>query len=236
MEKSIIFLKYIDVFGKSITFYSEKMPKLYTITGGIFTILSILACIVIFIIFSLDDINRKFPITTSISIPSDGYKKINFEKEKIWIPWRIVDYNNNEFINHTGLLFPIIYYISKTKNSETKKFHLTKQLLNYKLCNETSMVNENYFHKITIPLTEIYCIDIKELEMGGTSISEHMNYIQFDIYYCENGINFKENNAKCTSFDTIMNFIGNNNSLNIEFYYPIVQFQPTNKTNPVNII
>ena len=127
MEKSIIILKYIDVFGKSCTFYNEKMPKLYTMTGGIFTILSILACIVIFVVFSLDDIKRKFPITTTITIPSDGYKKINFEKEKIWIPWRIVDYNNNEFINHTGLLFPIIHYISKTKNNETKKYDFTKK-------------------------------------------------------------------------------------------------------------
>ena len=230
------FLKYIDIFGKSCTFYNERMPKLYTINGGIFTILSILACVVIFIIFSLDDIKRKSPITTTISIPSDQHKKIDFEKEKIWIPWRIVDYNNNEFINHTGLLFPIIYYISKIKNSETKKINFKKKLLNYKLCNETSMVYESHFHKITIPLNEIYCIDIKEEELGGTSLSEYMNYIQFNIYYCENGTNFNENNSKCTSFDTIMNYIGNNNSLKIDFYYPIVQFQPTNKTNPVIII
>ena len=103
-------IKYMDLFGTRCTFYSEKMPKLYTITGGIFTILSICVCILIFIIFSFDDIYRKYPNSTTSFIPSEGYRKIKFGEEKIWIPWRIVDYNNNEFVNHSGLLYPIIYY------------------------------------------------------------------------------------------------------------------------------
>ena len=236
MEKTIVFLKYLDIFGTRCTFYSEKMPKLYTITGGIFSILSFLACIIIFITLSLDDINRIIPITSSITIPLEGYRKINFEKEKIWIPWRIVDKNNNEYINHTGLLFPIIYYYSKIKNKKTKKFNLTKKILNYKLCNETSMATVSNIYKITVPLNEIYCLDIEDLDMGSSSIGEYINYIQFDIYFCENGNNYNEDNPKCTSFDKITNYIGNNNSLEIDFYYPIVQFQPTNKTNPAIII
>ena len=38
MEKSAQIIKYIDLFGTKCTFYSEKMPKFYTVTGGIFTI------------------------------------------------------------------------------------------------------------------------------------------------------------------------------------------------------
>ena len=111
MDNSATIIKYIDLFGTRCTFYSEKMPKLYTVTGGIFSILSILVCILIFVVFSLDDLKRKDPHITTSSIPSEGYRKIKFGEEKIWIPWRIVDYNNNEFVNHTGVLFPIIYYI-----------------------------------------------------------------------------------------------------------------------------
>ena len=87
-----------------------------------------------FYIFSLDDLNRKFPnILTSTAY--EGYKKIKFGKEKIWILWRIVDYNNNnKYINHTGLLFPIIYYYSGYKNEQTKTFNLMTKILNYKLC------------------------------------------------------------------------------------------------------
>ena len=33
-----------------------------------------------------------------------------------------------------------------------------------------------------------------------------------------------------------MQRIGGNNSLEIEFYYPVVQFQPTNITNPIIIL
>ena len=95
-------IKYSDLFGNRITFYNEKMPKLYTVTGGIFSISTIFVCPLIFIIFSFDDLKRKIPITTMSSIPSEGYKNIKFGKEKIWIPWRIINYNN-KFVNHTGL-------------------------------------------------------------------------------------------------------------------------------------
>ena len=175
-------------------------------------------------------------ITATSFIPSEGYKKIKFGKEKIWIPWRIVDYNNNEYINHTGILHPIIYYHTGIKDKETKKFNLTKKILNYKLCNETSMMEEKNIFSISVPLNEIYCIDMEELDMGGSWITEFINYIQFDIYYCEDGIDYDETNSKCSSFNEIINFIGENNSLEFDLYYPVVQFQPTNKTNPLIII
>ena len=236
MENTIKIIKYLDLFGTRCTFYSEKMPKLYTFTGGIFTIISILVCISIFVVFSLDDIKRKFPDITTSYIPSEGYRKIKFGQEKIWIPWRIVDYNNNESVNHTNLLYPMIYYYSRTKNDKTRQFHLTTKILDYKLCNETSMVNESDIYQITVPLNELYCINMEDVEMGGSWISEYFYYISFDLFYCENGIEYDENNEKCSSFNKIMNFIGENNSLEIDLYYPIVQFQPTNKTYPVIVI
>ena len=229
-------IKYTDLFGTRCTFYSEKMPKLYTVIGGIFSMISILVCILIFIIFSIDDLKRKFPITTTSSIPSEGYRKIKFGKEKIWIPWRIVDYNNNEFINTTGLLYPKIYYYYGIKVKGTRDFNLKYTTLNYKLCNETSMAIENNTYQITVPLSELYCIEMDNLEMGGSWITEYINYIQFDLYYCEDGISYNETNLKCTSFNEIRDFIGNNNSLEIDIYYPVVQFQPTNKTHPIIVI
>ena len=236
MEKSARIIKYLDLFGTRCTFYNDKMPKLYTVVGGILSIISILVCIIIFIIFSLDDIKRKFPNTTISSIPSERYKKIKFGEEKIWIPWRIVDYNNNEFVNHTGILYPIISYISGQKIKNSKDFNLTKKLLKYKLCNETSMINGNNIYQISVPLNELYCIDTEDLDMGGSWMSEFINYIEFDLYYCEDGINFNESNSKCSTFEKIINFIGEKNSLDISIYFPVVQFQPINKTNPIIVI
>jgi len=233
MVKISTMIKYLDLFGTRCTFYSDKMPKFYTVTGGIFTILSFLVCILILAIFSLDDIKRKFPDITTSFIPSEGYKKIKFGKEKIWIPWRIVDFNNNKMINYTNLLYPIINYYSRTQDNETGQFHLTTKILDYKLCNETTLAKERNIYQINVPLNELYCINMDDLEMGGSWITEYINYISFDLYYCENGINYDENNIKCSSFNKILNFIGKNNSLEIDVFYPIIQFQPTNKTYPV---
>jgi len=233
MKNSATIIKYFDLFGTRCTFYSDKMPKLYTVVGGILSIFSILVCIIIFIIFSLDDIKRKSPNTTISSIPNAGYKKIKFNEEKIWIPWRISDYNNNEFVNHTGLLYPIITYYSGTKSHNSKNYNLTKKILNYKLCNETSFIHESNIYQISVPLNELYCIDMEELDMGGSWMSEFINYIEFDLYYCENGIKYNETNSKCTTFDKIIKFIGENNSLELSIYFPLVQFQPINKTNPI---
>ena len=161
-------IKYTDLFGTRCAFYSEKMPKLYTVIGGIFSMISILVCILIFIIFSIDDLRRKFPITTTSSIPSEGYRKIKFGKEKIWIPWRIVDYNNNEFVNTTELLYPKIYYYYGIKVNGTRDFNLTYTTLNYKLCNKTSMAIEKNTYQIKVVLSELYCIEMDNLEMCGS--------------------------------------------------------------------
>ena len=236
MEDSATFLRYIDLFGTKCTFYNEKMPKLYTATGGILSIISIFVCILIFISLSYDDLRRKNPLTTISSNPSGGYKKIKFGKEKIWIPWRISDYNNNEFVNHTGLLYPIIYYYSRIKDNNTKDFNLTTKKLNYKLCSETSMVYETKIYQINVPLNELFCIEMEDLDMGGSWMSEFISYIQFDLYYCEDGIDYNDSNDKCSPFNKIMNYVGTNNSLELSVYYPVVQFQPTNKTNPIIII
>ena len=55
-------LKYLDIFGITCTFYSEKMPKLYTVAGGVYSILSLLSSTLILIFFCLDDLKRKLLI------------------------------------------------------------------------------------------------------------------------------------------------------------------------------
>jgi hypothetical protein len=77
---------------------------------------------------------------------------------------------------------------------------------------------------------------MEDLDMGGSWITEFINYINFQIFYCEDGINYNETNLKCSTFNQIKNFIGNDNSLQFEIFYPVVQFQPTNKTFPVIVM
>jgi hypothetical protein len=98
------------------------------------------------------------------------------------------------------------------------------------------MGKKSNIYQITVPLDELYCIDMDDIDMGGSWISEFINYIQFDIYYCADGINYNETNSNCTTFKKIIDFVGENNSLKVDIYYPVVQFQPENKTSPVIVI
>ena len=121
-----------------------------------------------------------------------------------------------------------------TKNQDNEKMNFRKRELKYKLCNETSMENENnYLYKIQIPLNKLYCIDMDELDIGGNWMNEFIYYVQFNLFYCEDGINYDQNNPKCTSYNKIIDSVGLNNSLRIAIYYPEVHIQPINKENPL---
>ena len=77
---------------------------------------------------------------------------------------------------------------------------------------------------------------MEDLDMGGSWITEFIYYINFELYYCEDGINYDETYSKCSTFNQIKSFIGIDNSLEFDLYYPVVQFQPTNKSFPVIVM
>ena len=125
MEKFQNFLKYIDTFGMKYHFYFDKKTKYYSISGGI---LSLTALIISFGIFVFASLKRLNPSITSI-IYSDLRNK--FEKDRIFLAWKITDENNNS-INDSNLT---IKYYSQEGNEDNIKF------IDYKFCNETSMIN-----------------------------------------------------------------------------------------------
>ena len=224
-------LKYVDCFGTKFNFYTEKSRKFYTPLGGIFSLLAIFFSIIIFIFFNFDDFLHNAPIT-STSVSRENYNNIKFGEEKIWIPWRVRDYNNR-FINHTNLFYPIIYYYKGIKNETNQGMDLSYNIINYKLCNETSMVNRGELYMINISLDNLYCIDMEDLEMGGSWQTSFINYIEFDLYICEDGINYDKLDKKCSSYEKIKNSSSENNSYEIEVFYPMVYYQPTNKSTPI---
>ena len=233
MVKEII--KYLDSFGTKYNFFTDGKPRLYTTFGGILSIISFLLSLIVFAIYSYDDFRRLKPTTLFTSVLPSEYRQVNPTKEKIWIPWRIVN-NNNDFINHTELIYPKIYYYNGSRNSINDSFKFNYKLLNYKLCNETSMKDKLDFYYIGIPLEKLYCIDTGDYNIGGSWVSLFFNYIRIDFHLCEDGIDFDENNKKCTTKEKIYKYTGDNNSLKIEFFYPDVQFQPTNKNNPILVL
>ena len=230
-------LEYLDMFGTKPGFYAERKSKFYTVSGGLLTIMSLCLSIIVFIIFSLDDFRHITPQTTSSLVSPKYTKIIKFRKEKIWIPMRIVD-QYSQFVNPEGLVYPIFQYgYEERKNKSAMKSISTNiNYINYRLCNETSMANRPGIYSINTPLNELYCIDMDDLEIGGSHNSFFFGYVKGDFYYCQNGDNFNETNPNCTSYKKIKEKIGENSSLVLEIYYPQVQFQPTDYESPVNVI
>ena len=224
-------LKYFDCFGTNFTFYTEKNRKYYTSFGGVLSLLSIIVGILVFIFINIEDFLHNAPITTTSTV-KEKYKNITFIEEKIWIPWRIRDYNSKS-VNHKGLLFPIIYYYKGFRNDDTSGLALTYTTINYSLCNETSMAKLPNSYIIDISLDQLYCIDMEELDMGGSFDINFINYVEFDLYACKEGIDYDEGNPNCSSYEKIMNVSGVDNSFEIEIYYPVVHYQPMNKTVPI---
>ena len=224
-------LKYFDCFGTTFNFYIEKSRKLYTPSGGILTLLSLIIGIILFGYVKVEDFINNNPNSTT-SIEKGYYKNIRFKEEKIWIPWRIRDFGGRT-VNHQGFLYPIIFYYKGVRNFTLNELEVTYEFLNYKLCNETSMVNNSNLFGIDIDLDKLYCIDMEELDIGGSWDSDFLNLVTLDIYTCKNGIDYDEDNYNCTSYDRIMEIAGENNSFEFEMYYPVIHYQPMNKSTPM---
>ena len=224
-------LKYVDCFGTNFNFYTERNRKLYTPLGGILTLFSLICGTAIFLSMNLDELRHDVPIS-STSVIQENYHNIKFVQEKIWIPWRVRDYEGN-LANFSGLLYPIIYYYSGIRNKTENNLALGFSFLNYKLCSETSMINNTDSFIIDVSLDELYCIDMEELDIGGNWDYDFVNYVEFDLYTCKNGIDYDENNKNCTSYEDLIIAAQNDNSFEFEIYYPLVYYQPMNKSNPI---
>jgi hypothetical protein len=139
----------------------------------------------------------------------------------------------NQFIDHRGILHIIPYYIEGINNKEIG-LELKPHLLSYKLCNETEMGNKPDNYKIEVPLNELFCIDKDDLPFGGNWDGENLNYLSINLYLCDEGIYFNSSDLRCAKANNLFNSI--NSTLLFDFYYPIVQFQPTNYQIPLAII
>ena len=226
-----IILKYFDCFGTNFNFYTERNRKFYTPLGGVLTLLSFIFGIIIFIYINIDDFLLKNPNSTTSTI-KESYRNIKFREEKIWIPWRLRDYNSKT-VNHTGILFPIIYYYKGIRSESKNSLKLTYEIINYRLCNETSMKNNSNSFLIDLDLEQLFCIDMEDLDMGGSWDNDFINYVEFDLYTCKEGIDYDENNENCTSYEKLIETASHDNSFEFEIYYPVVHYQPRNKTTPL---
>ena len=224
-------LKYIDFFGIDFHFYVNNQPNYQNVFGGFLSSIYFLICICIFLIYNVDDLKREKPISTTSEFPFVDPKLVNLNKEKIWIPFRIVT-DENKYIDHRNIL-QIDPILVEGESELENGMRLNTIHLSYKLCNETSMVNRSDYHSIDIPLNEIFCLDQDNITFGGDWNLNFTNYLEIGLYLCD-GVAFNESDPRCSGLLKLMETI--NSSLFFDLYYPVVQFQPTNLKNPISII
>ena len=226
------FLRYFDFFDVKFHFYIGGQPTNNTTFGGIMNILFLISCLLTFLIFSLDDLKRLNPITTKSEIPGGEMRIANLRNSKIWIPWRMVTYEE-KFVDHRGILHPIVSLIEGRWN-DTFGMDLTYRTLSYKLCNETSMANKTDEYQIDVPLNELFCIEEDNIPWEGSWYGDILYYVEVNLFLCEEGIHFNASDPKCTKMTDLLKH--RNISWLFEFYYPVVQFQPTNFGVPMAVI
>ena len=226
------FIKYFDFFGIKFHFYTNNQPNYQNIFGGIMNLIYLIVCGIIFVFLSYDDLKMLNPTTTMSDIPDKEARIIDLNKEKIWIPFRLVNWEN-QFIKHNGSVNIKPYFIEgkfDEKNGMILKYHL----LNYTLCNETTMANKPENYRISVPLSELYCIEQEGVFFGGHWNSKFLNYIEIKVFLCDENILFNSSDPRCKKTDDLLK--RENSSIIFDFYYPVVQFQPRNLEIPIAII
>ena len=226
------YLRYCDFFDIKFHFYIGGQPTNNTAFGGIMNILFVVSCFLTFLIFSLDDLKRLNPITTISEIPGGEMRIVNLHNSKVWVPWRMVTYEE-KFVDHRGILHPIVSLIEGHWNNDFG-MDLTYRTLSYKLCNETSMANKTDEYQIDVPLNELFCIEEDDIPWGGSWYGDILYYIEVNLFLCEEGINFNASDPRCTKMSDLLQH--KNTSWLFEFYYPVVQFQPSNFNVPMAVI
>ena len=226
------FFKYCDFFDIKFHLYVGGHPSNSNIFGGIMSILFCISAILLMLILSIEDLKKLNPITSKSEVPGADIKVVNLHDSKVWVPWRMVTYEE-KFIDHRGILHPVVSFVEGKWNSSFG-MDLTYHTLNYKLCNETSMANKTKEYKIDIPLNECFCIDNDDIPWGGSWHSDILYYFEVNLYTCEGGIDFNPSDPRCTHMSELLKH--RNTSWLFEFYYPVVQFEPTNHENPISVI
>ena len=224
-------IRYCDFFNIKFHFYYENRPQI-SIFGGLMSISCLIGCILAALILSMDDIRKVNPKTTKSEIPGGEFRVIDLTDSKIWIPWRLITYEE-KFIDHRGILHPNISLIEGVYN-EKIGMDLKYHYLNYTLCNNTSMVNMTDIYKIDTPLNELFCFEQSNIPFGGSWLGDNLYYLEVNLFLCKDGIDFNESDVRCTRLNELVEYT--NTTWLFEFYYPVVQFQPTNQEIPLVVI
>ena len=226
----VSFLSQIDMYGSKFHFKTFGDNKTTSSFGGIMTIATILILFLFTYLFGQDFFYRRNPkVTESGSLPG-SYSRVQLSNENIVIPWRIEDASAMP-VDPSGVLYPIVYYYSSERNPETSEFETYNyEYLNYYPCNSSDITLKDG----DLPVGSYYCIDLRDLPIGGYWDGDFVNYFEIQIYFCPGGQPVNDG-INCTNQELLKQFLNSEDPWYFSIYYPTHQFQPEDYNTPIKI-
>ena len=223
------FLREIDVLGIKFHLYSGKALKRSTAFGGVLTILLGILSVLFFIIFGNNFFYRKNPSVTMSVENTLSYEYFDLSQEKVLFAFRIEDYDAH-FIDVSNILYFKIYYYT-TEQGTNGEYHsiIKDEFLPYHVCNDSDFPDVN----LTKTYGKLYCPELGGKKFGGYWDSNNLYYFEIQVFFCEDGAQYSANNSKCTSLDTLREFLNQDDPKFFALYYPLVEFNPLSYNEPL---
>ncbi len=222
-------LRKVDILGIKFHFYSGKALKRTTPFGGFLTILLILLSMLLVIKFEHNFFQRKNPSVTMSIENTLSYEYIDLSQEKLLFAFRIEDYDAH-FIDASNILYFKIYYYT-TEQGKNGEYHsiIKDEFLPYHICNDSDFPDVN----LTKTYGKLYCPELGGKKFGGYWDSNNLYYFEIQVFFCEDGAQYSANNTKCTSLDTLRQFLNQDDPKFFALYYPLVEFNPLSYNEPL---
>ena len=223
------FLREIDVLGIKFHLYSGKALKRSTAFGGFLTILLGIITIILFIIFGNNFFYKKHPSVTMSVENTLSYEYFDLRQEKVLFAFRIEDYDAH-FIDASNILYFKIYYYT-TEEGTNGEYHsiIKDEFLPYHVCNDSDFPDVN----LTKTYGKLYCPELGGKKFGGYWDSNNLYYFEIQVFFCEDGAQYSASNPKCTSLDTLREFLNQDDPKFFALYYPLVEFNPLSYNEPL---
>lgn len=227
-------LSLLDFYGSNFSFTLEKKKKFTTSFGGILTIITGIALIILFVVLGNDMFDRNNPRTSISKYLTKQHPQINLSEYDIEIGIKISQLNNNhteELMDFTGdfLYSKFMYetkYIDAHNNTQIAEFETYA-----KKCS-----NNNFVNAVDNP-GSYNCFNLSQLFGGKLSPSTNTSTLNLYIANCKfnapNGSPF----IKCISASNLTDTFKkhNTNPYIVSIKYPKFYYSPWMKNQPVSI-
>ena len=209
------FLRQVDIFGTKIKFSIDKEETAKTLIGGIATLTVIGSVISIFVIMSLDILQKNKPLVTVEDSIQQLHPNITLTNTTLPISVIVQDDDNNNY--NIPEIFSIKAKIGTIIIGNNTTFS-TQEYLNLVLCNLSHfplLRNDSFY---SLGINHYYCLENQNVTIGGFTDSNYTKYLELSIFACRNSSDSK---VICAPESEIEAFFSNN------LYYLGVYYQNT---------